>query len=40
MYDLDPPLIGAVPTRAEDQWLVEKERRFYESFLDKLLLLK
>ena len=37
MYELDHPLIGAAPTRQEDRWLVEKERRFYESFLDKLL---
>ena len=39
MYDLDHPLIGAAPTRPEDRWLVDKERQFYESFLDKLLAL-
>ena len=39
MYDLDHPLIGATPTRPEDRWLVDKERQFYESFLDKLLAL-
>ena len=39
MYDLDHPLIGAAPTRPEDQWLVDKEGQFYESFLDKLLAL-
>lgn len=37
MYDLDHPLIRAAPTRPEDRWLVDKERQFYESFLDKLM---
>ena len=36
MYDLDHPLMGAAPVKSGDKWLVEKERRFYESFRDKL----
>ena len=36
IYDLDHPLAGQ-PTRSTEDWrLIEMERKFYESFLEKL----
>ena len=37
IYDLDHPLIGQSARSIEDRRLIEIERRFYESFLDKLM---
>ena len=36
-YDLDHPLAGQSAGNIEDQRLIEIERKFYESFLDKLM---
>ena len=36
IYDLDHPLIGQSARSIEDRRLTEIERKFYESFLDKL----
>ena len=37
IYDLDHPLIGQSARSIEDRRLIEMERKFYESFLDKLM---
>ena len=37
IYDLDHPLIGQSARSIEDRRLIEIERKFYESFLDKLM---
>ena len=36
IYDLDHPLIGQPARSIEERRLIEMERKFYESFLDKL----
>ena len=37
IYDLDHPLIGQPARSIEERRLIEMERKFYESFLDKLM---
>lgn len=37
IYDLDHPLNGQSARSIEDRRLIEMERKFYESFLDKLM---
>ena len=37
IYDLDHLLVGQSASSIEDRRLIEIERKFYESFLDKLM---